>query len=127
MIDSKVSVPGKPSKWAVFLSMIFPGAGQLMQKRWISAAVFMGLSLVCLTVFFSAAIKIMINGLMVGIDFNNYQETELPTGLLLRSAGAVIILYIAGLVDTVAGHLRLCSEWTRKRILEGRKENTQAV
>ncbi len=108
----------RPSKAPIWLSLAFPGAGQACQKRWVSAAIFGGLTLVCLILMTSTIFIIVINGVEFLTNMNENEEPVLPMRRLVVLAGVVLIVIILGLLDTVVAYLRASKEWTRARMDE---------
>ncbi len=96
------------SKYAIFLSAaVYPGAGQMLQKRWL-AGIFFAVSF---TVMFIAFIIIMGGIIMefysLGFDFSNSQvNPDTPTGDAISAFVATLIIYIINIIDAHAAYRR---------------------
>jgi hypothetical protein len=113
----------RPSKTPIWLSLAFPGAGQVAQKRWVSAIIFGGLTLVCLILMTSTIFVVVRNGVEFLTHFNEVEAPVLPTQRLIALAGLVVIVIILGVIDTVLAYLRASKDWTRARMDESMSES----
>lgn len=109
----------KPGRIPILLSAIlFPGAGQAMQKRWIAAGIFAGAFIAALIVFlsfFAAVFKEMF-GLIS--DANTYEPTELPRERLIIALVMGPFIYMVSVIDTILATMRLRSAWAIRQFLK---------
>lgn len=115
--------PTKPSKTPVYLSaVLFPGAGQFAQRRWIPAIILLSLTslsllapLVRIGKFVADnihAVRVFkTTGDVIPVQPLDFQHVVLP--LLFA-----VILYVIGLADTLLAYMRECREWGEKRMEE---------
>jgi hypothetical protein len=94
------------SRIPVVLSvLLFPGSGQLLQRRWIAGGAF-------LLFFLSAFLWVMISaGLNIvsyyrlGFEFETYDPEPISLFNLLLAFGVAVSIYIANIIDvSVAQH-----------------------
>ena len=94
------------AKYAIFLSAaVYPGAGQMLQKRWL-AGLFFALSF---TIMFTAFVIIMGGIIMefysLGFDFSNSQvNPHPPIGDAVSSFIATFIIYIINIIDAYTAY-----------------------
>lgn len=97
---------GPSARLAFYLSaFVFPGAGQLAQKRWL-AGILYALSFVACTVFLMVAVLApMMENLRLSIDFASTGKAvvfrQISFTRVLAWLGLGISVYIAGLLDTI--------------------------
>jgi len=98
----------KKARLALLLSaLVYPGAGQLAQRRWIAAAV-LGISMTLALVFFLAyATVIMREFYRFAYEFETYEIPPLPIKRMLIAFLAAVVIYIAGISDTVRANRKL--------------------
>jgi hypothetical protein len=115
---------GRPSRAPVLLSaFIFPGAGQLVQRRWGSAAVYAGAFLAACIVFVVYIARILVS--YYGLAFGNGgTPPDVPLTeacLALLAAGAV---YGASVFDAYRAYRTAGRRWAEQRLAERREELT---
>jgi hypothetical protein len=87
---------------AVFCSaLIYPGVGQLLQRRWIAAAVFLASFSVALAVFLARAQQFLAAYYQMAEHFFEMPETSALPALtaLLGPCALALAIYFANLVD----------------------------
>ena len=105
----------RPSRLPIIASAFFPGSGQLIQRRWRSAA-FFGVSFgVTVVAFMGCAVWIIWSGYALAHDFATSEAPVLPLVPAIVAFVAALLVYLAGLVDTYHGYRLACSEWSRQR------------
>jgi len=94
----------------MFLSaFVFPGAGQLTQRRWISAFVFAITFLACFVVFMAIVFRIIFTYYAVGLDPDSVSPTEVPSvGPVLVLFATAVVVYIANIADAHRAYRRQC-------------------
>ena len=105
---------GASARLPLYLSaFVFPGAGQLAQKRWL-AGTFYALAFTACTVFLMIAViaPIMAN-LRLAIDFAATGEAvvfrQISFTQIFTWLGLGVLVYVAGLLDTFHYHNRMQS------------------
>ena len=100
------SAASSPTRLPILMSaLVYPGAGQLMQKRWISGAVYALTFTVGLGMGFWQLIHILVAYMSVA-DFTAPVRPSPGYGRLLAWIGASLLLYTASLVDTILAQHR---------------------
>ena len=98
----------KPEKLSPMLlsALVYPGAGQLMQRRWMAGSLFVVISSGVLGWFLFKVIVIL--KAYYGLAFNpSSVPAEAPhAGSMLMPLLLWIAVYLSGLVDTAAGTYR---------------------
>lgn len=98
----------KQPRLAVLLSaLVYPGAGQLVQKRWTAAAVF-GIAMTLALVFFLAFAFVIIREFYsLGFAFESHEIPPLPLAQMGIAFLASLLVYLAGIVDTVRANCNI--------------------
>ena len=92
----------------VFVStLVYPGGGQFLQKRWIPATLFTLSFTMAFIVFAIAAVRILTSYYRMGFEFDTYQPPEIHLGKLLLWFGVSMIIYAANVLDVTLAQLRL--------------------
>jgi hypothetical protein len=107
-----------PSSVPIFLSiLIFPGTGQLFQRRWIPALLFIVSSMVC-TVFILMKYQALLQTSLSLLDPAVSEEQIMRAGSTILSSIPplllLIILYIWGIWDTVSAYKRARKQQSAK-------------
>lgn len=111
------SAEGKPTSLSLWLSgLVFPGAGQLAQKRWLAGLFYGVLSLVCVVEFCVTAYRMVVHNLQVAPDGMKENFTVVPWRLLLFWFLGFLFLYGVGYLDTWLAHRRLMREYHRRKL-----------
>lgn len=99
------------SRLALLLStLVYPGAGQLVQKRWTAAAVF-GIAATLSLVFFLAYATVIVREYYrFAFEFNAHEIPPLPVKRMLLAFLATLLIYIAGIGDTVKANRKYSKE-----------------
>lgn len=102
---------GKASRFAVYLSaLVFPGAGQYAQKRWLAGSFYAAAFLICIALMLKTIFVPLFSNLRMMTEFSAKPET-----LVLRPVAWVEVLlwfslsmlaYLGGLLDTVICYKR---------------------
>lgn len=107
----------KPSRIPIFLSaFIVPGAGQLMQRRWLSAVIFMTGFITCFVMFLVCAIKIILSFYGIAAEFSTYQQTELPVFRAVIYFLLAMLIYVISLIDTFHAYTCACTNWAKQKL-----------
>lgn len=108
--------PGKPSRTPIFLSaFVYPGVGQLVQKRWLAAAVFGFSFSVMLVVFAISAFHIIAAFYRLAFDPDSVDPARLPKIEMLVSGLISLTLYVLNVFDTFLAHRRIGLQAARVR------------
>jgi len=111
----------RPTRLPLFLSaLVFPGAGQFAQRRWVAGAL-------CATLFtasFAAVVVQVVRLLLANLSAAsaflsgaaNRPFASLRMGAVLLPLSAGILVYLAGLVDVWLAYRRRCRSWTARRL-----------
>lgn len=101
----------KKSRLALLLSsLVYPGTGQLAQRRWAAAAVF-GVSVTIALVFFLAYATIIVREFYrFAFEFETYELPPLPFKRMLAAFFVTLLIYIAGIFDTARANRRIAKE-----------------
>jgi hypothetical protein len=100
----------KTGRMAVWLSALaYPGAGQLVQRRWLAAGFFISAFTAAAAWFIYVAVKILKAYYDLALHFEDPQAGQgaLSFGAVLVSFGTCMVVYFAGLLDTVLGNRRM--------------------
>lgn len=117
MVHTGKAVESRPPRTAIWLSLVFPGAGQVYQKRWIPAVIFLVSTTVCLFLVFGVFSLMVFEGIQFLSSLNQCEQPpDLHIRQLLVLTGVVILIFLAGLVDTVTAYFRQIKEFTRHKI-----------
>lgn len=104
-----------PTRLPVFLTaFVWPGSGQFVQRRWLPAVFYTVGFLVCSAFFCIHAVRLLVAYYGVWLEFNTYRQPELPVRPMLGWFVAVLILYVASVVDVFAGYIRQRTEWNAR-------------
>ena len=107
----------RPHRGPVYLSaFVYPGAGQLMQKRWAAGLLLAAAFTVCLLGSVVFVVWILVAYYAVGLQFDSYEERDLPRLSALLFGAATAFIYLINLFDAYRGVRRAGSEWARDRL-----------
>ncbi|MBN2301339.1 MAG: SUMF1/EgtB/PvdO family nonheme iron enzyme [Lentisphaerae bacterium] len=124
--EQKETHDDRPSKLPIYFSaFLFPGAGQLLQRRWIPAVLFASVFLTFFVIVIIKAIGRLISAMAFATAFANNQANINPEEMSLLEVLlpflAALITYITGLIDTLIAHKQALHKWTTaksKRIVQ---------
>jgi len=102
----------------VLSAFVFPGAGQIHQRRWVPAAAFGTAFLVCFIVFAVCTARIIVMYYSIAFNFSGFKETPLPLKKAAVSFLLAMLVYAVSLVDTQRAYKRERRRQARQR-LEG--------
>ena len=105
-----------PSRLEIALTVVvFPGAGQLVQGRWISAGLFLCSGFILVGALVYVAIVPVFRNLGIALAMWGYTGDEplvapsIPA--ILTMAGALIALHVASIVDVVCAYRKRYLRW----------------
>jgi hypothetical protein len=110
-----------PSRLSIVLTaLVWPGFGQLLQKRWAAGLLYAFGFLGCAAWFFVEAFLILRVYYGLWFDFDaNQAPPPLPLRGLLLSFALGLLVYFVALLDSYLGYVRQRSAWNaRQRKLE---------
>lgn len=105
-----------PSRLEVVLTaFVFPGAGQLMQGRWLSAVFFLCVGLVLVVTLCMVALLPLFRNLGIMLGMWGYTGDE-PLAMssipaILASAGLLILVHIASIIDAAIAYRNRRLHW----------------
>lgn len=99
-----------PKKFAhiptLLLSFIFPGAGQLLQQRWVVGTLFLVGFLGGFFWLMALALGNIVDYYRLGFEFETYEPTPTDPAALLPPLIVAIVVYLANLIDVFAAQHR---------------------
>ena len=98
-----------PSVLILLLSFILPGAGQLMQKRWVAGSIFLIIFLAGFAWLMTLAIGNMVDYYRLGFEFETYEPNPTTAMALLPPLAMAVGVYLANLLDVFAAQHRRTS------------------
>ena len=105
-----------PTRLPIFLSgLVYPGAGQIMQRRWLPALLFAGGFTVAFIVFLVCFFRIIMQ--FYGLAFDPGAPAQPPklAGLLI-AFGLALAVYAVSLIDTYSAYARERRRHARARL-----------
>ena len=112
-----VNPASKPSRLPVFLSaFVCPGAGQIVQRRWLAALVFGGGFVLCFVLFTLYALRILIAYYRLWLNFDSYQQPYLPVREAALAFLVSMVFYVVGMLDTQRAYRRICQERATRKL-----------
>ena len=112
-----------PSILILLLSFILPGAGQLMQKRWVAGSIFLIAFLGGFAWLMTLAIGNMVDYYRLGFEFETYEPNPTTATALLPPLAMAVGVYLANLVDVFAAQHRRASAEREIAFIAEWKEN----
>lgn len=82
-------------------STVWPGTGQLLQKRWHSAIFFLVAFIATVLWFAVAFIHVLSGYYALGMDFSNANVTPPGIGSIVRPFLACVVIWIGSIADTL--------------------------
>lgn len=86
--------------------LVFPGAGQCVQKRWVMAAIYGGLFVTASAWFASVAGRALYSYYQFGFEFETAPDPVISPLTVLLPFGACMLVWGANIVDVVVAALR---------------------
>jgi hypothetical protein len=109
--------PPAPSRLPLVLSgLIFPGAGQVVQRRWVAAVLYGGGTVAAFVMFMVAAVQIVFSFYSLGFAPESYQSPEMPIRRLVVWFFVTLLIYLASLLDTYIAYRRDCTAWAMGKL-----------
>ncbi len=91
----------RPSRGAILLSgFVFPGMGQLLQRRWVAGALFLGTFSTLFCLLLIQSFQIIMAFYRVGLSETVPEDDASPLALILGLFGACLVVYVVSVVDT---------------------------
>lgn len=117
----KVGVP--PSRLALYLSaLVYPGAGQFAQKRWLAGLFYAVVFSVCAVFLMIAIFAPMFWNLRLALEFAETGKGDafhpISFAKIFLWLGLSALIYLAGLLDTVLYHRRQSRRRREAALLE---------
>jgi hypothetical protein len=112
--------PKPPSRIPILLSaFVCPGAGQLVQRRWMAGSAYLLCFLVAFIYVMLAAGKIIVSYYRLGFEFDSYEPEPEPVRMLnlLSAFGVTLLIYLANIIDVFIAQNRIHSKQARKDFL----------
>ncbi len=105
-VPSKRDVRGASISPVVLTALVYPGAGQLLQRRWVAAAV-SALAFTATGAWFAVATaKVLIDYYNLAFDFAHAPESAARPGMVVVPFLAAMGVYLASLMDVVLASIR---------------------
>ena len=105
-----------PSQLEVLLSgFVFPGAGQLIQGRWVSAVLFLLVAAVLVGVLLAVGIVPHLRNLRIVLGLGGHTDSEalvqpsIPA--IFGAAGALLLVHMLNILDAALAHQRRQRRW----------------
>ncbi len=109
---------GKPGTLPVLLSAaVFPGAGQLAQRRWTAGAIIGSGFLLAFAWCLVSLFRILLAYYALGFDWNRRPPGHLPVGQALIALAIGLAFYAVGILDAHRAYRRAASAWNAARRL----------
>ena len=116
--DTSTWSKDKPYKMAVFLTAVYPGAGQVMQKRWLTALIHIVAFTITIVWFFSNTVKVLFANLKVALDWGaggiNENFVTFSFRSILEPFFAALVVYGFSIADVVYENNRRQHKLRRK-------------
>lgn len=105
-----------PTRLAIVLSaLVYPGAGQGVQRRWLAAAVY-GLLFSIAMLWFAVELVRIFMAYMATAIFDKPAPTAPTLPRFLASLAGMVVAYSASLLDTIAAHQRALRRRIRRPV-----------
>lgn len=115
MTSGTQNSPKPTSKIPILLSaFICPGAGQLVQRRWIAGALFSITFAAAFVIFMVVAGSLIVSYYRMGFEFETY-EPDIHPDRLLPAFMVATVIYLINLLDVTSAHFRTCRETAEKQ------------
>ena len=110
-----------PSRMPIYLStLLMPGAGQFLQRRWLPALFFSIMFLICFVFLVIEVVRTVVISLQSALAFMEGDPNRpylcLSWKKILLPLGLSLILYVIGLCDTYFAYLRECRAWGERKL-----------
>jgi hypothetical protein len=91
----------RASRGPVYLSaLVYPGVGQMVQKRWGAGLTYAALFTVCFLAFLICASIVIVHYYSIAFNFETFKADALPVGPMGVLFFVTLFVYIANLFDT---------------------------
>lgn len=90
----------------VLSALVCPGAGQLMQRRWVTGTVFIVLFTGAFVWFVGRAYAVLKAYYAFAFDFKGATGQAPSVTAVMVPFGVCLVIYVAGLLDTALGSFR---------------------
>jgi len=102
--EAKCPTRAKPARSAVLLSVIVPGLGQCVQRRWVAAFLFFSSFMALLISLIVIVLYSLVVNLKAALAFAEDSAGEvsffrLPAGLVFVLFCAALVIYVLGVID----------------------------
>lgn len=116
MCNDKFKVGNPPSRLALYLSaLVYPGAGQFAQKRWLAGLFYAVAFSVCAVFLMIAIFAPMFWNLRLAMEFADTGKGDafhpISFAKIFLWLGLSALIYLAGLLDTFIYFRRAHSRW----------------
>jgi hypothetical protein len=104
---------GSPSRVPMMMNaFVWPGVGQVIQRRWIAASIYLAGFLISTVFFCVHAVRIMTAYYNLWLRFDSNQPVDPPSyrGLLAWLLMGILI-YVAALVDSYIAYVHARTQW----------------
>ena len=107
MMNPENKKSAKPTSMPIFLSaLVFPGAGQFIQKRWIAGTLFSLTFLITFILFCIQAGQLIIAYYRMGFEFDTFEPGEIHLSRMLITFAVAMLIYIINIFDTAIAQVR---------------------
>lgn len=111
MCNGKYKDGESPSRVAIYLSaLVWPGAGQYAQKRWLAGTFYAVVFLVCVVFLFAAILTPLFWNLRMLAEYSGKMETlvfhPIPFVKIIVFFLGSVLVYLGSLLDTVVCYKR---------------------
>jgi hypothetical protein len=126
MIARRAAAPpdtGRPGRAPVLLSaFVFPGAGQLLQRRRAAAALYAGTFLAACVVFVVYIVRILVSYYGFAFADGGSAQPDVPLAEACCALLAAAVVYAAGVYDAYRAYRAAGRQWAERRLAERRGE-----
>lgn len=107
---------GHPSRGAILLSgVVYPGVGQLVQRRWAAAVLFAGVFSALFGLLMVRSMQIVVAYYRLGLDGAAAAEEMPSIRPILGLFGCGLLVYVANIADAYLAHRRRARRYAVQR------------
>lgn len=107
----------RPRRSAIVLSaLVFPGAGQILQRRWLAGVAFSVLFTCPFMVSILSFLQIILAFYRMGFEFERYDPGRLPVARAVIAFFISLMVYAVNVADAHAAYRRAAGERARRRL-----------
>lgn len=111
MPRDRYGVVKEPSHIAIYLSaLVWPGAGQYAQKRWLAGTFYAAAFLICVVFLFTAILKPLFLNLRILAEYSGKAETlvfsPIPLAKIMIWTGLSALVYLVSLLNAIVFYRR---------------------